>query len=287
MRKGRSGGKLYKILLTFIFIVAPINFMNNYTFVIDCTDNRNGYLLKSMIIDNYSVQVFTRGVKYNDDNINYVFIFAPSTFIDLEIANSISNKSIVFCVKYDESLLPAFKEKNITLNKLFDDEVLAMKNAYITAEGTLAYIIQNTDISIINMKVLVLGYGRVGKAVSKILHDNRSIVSVATNNKDEYAFASIYADNVYDLTEIDKILKNFSVIVNTIPCLILKGDMLKQISEECFIIDLASYPGGLDYKQAQKLNLKTMHALGIPGKIAPKTAGEEIKKSVLKILSKL
>jgi dipicolinate synthase subunit A len=259
--------------------------MKDYVFVIDCSDSRNEYLLKSLIKDGYNVKVFSKGENYKDINGRlFIFVFAPSYIIDKETVKSMKNDSIVFCLKYDDTIKTLFAEKNITAYKLFDDEILAMKNAYLTAEGALAYIIENTDISIINMKVLVLGYGRVGKSVSKILNDNRSAVSVATDDEAEYAMASIYNDNVYKLCQLKDIVNSYSVIVNTIPCLILKGEILKEISEECFVLDLASYPGGIDYIEAQKLNIKTMHALGVPGKIAPKTSGEEIKKSILKKL---
>lgn len=259
--------------------------MKDYIFVIDCNDNRNEYLLKSLIKDHCNVEVFSKNIDYNEKSGLYVFVFAPSSVIDGATAENIKNGSIVFCLKYSEEIKEIFSRKNISVYKLFDDEILAMKNAYITAEGTLAYIIENTDISIIGMNVLVLGYGRVGKTVSKIMHDNRSLISVATDDEYEYAMASIYADNVYKLKELKGVLGLYSVIVNTIPCLILKGDLLKEISEECFIIDVASYPGGIDYDEAQKYNFKTMHALGIPGKIAPKTSGEEIKKSIFKKLN--
>ena len=261
--------------------------MNRYTYVIDCNDNRNEYLLKALLKDGYDIKVYAKNDIYNDLKSNYVFIFAPSAIIDAEMIANMKDESYIFCLKYDNDIKLLCDKKNIVLYKLFDDEILAMKNAYLTAEGTLAHIILNTDISIIGMNILVLGYGRVGKTVSKIMHDNRSNVSVATKDDKEYAMASIYADNVYKLTELNNKIGNFSVIVNSIPYLILKGDLLKRISEECFIIDLASYPGGIDYSEAQKQNLKTFHALGIPGKIAPKTSGEEIKKSVLKTLFKI
>lgn len=260
--------------------------MNNFAFVIDKSDKRNEYVLKALEKDNFKTELFIEGHTYEDKSYRYVFIFAPSTVIDLNIAQQICNDSIIFCLGCEEKIREFLKGKNVTIYKLFDDEVLAMRNAYLTAEGTLAYIIDNTDITLKNMQVLVLGYGRVGKSVAKILHDNRCIVSIVTGKPEETAFAAIYADMVYDLEEYKQDLNNFSVIVNTIPCVILKGETLKLISPECFIIDLASKPGGLDYEEAAKLNLKTMHALGIPGKTAPKTAGEDIKKSILNILLK-
>ena len=50
------------------------------------------------------------------------------------------------------------------------------------------------------------------------------------------------------------------------------------------IIDLASYPGGVDFAYAEKCGIKAIHALSLPGKIAPKSAGEIIESTILNIL---
>jgi dipicolinate synthase subunit A len=45
-------------------------------------------------------------------------------------------------------------------------------------------------------------------------------------------------------------------------------------------LDLASIPGGIDFEYAKKLGLKTDWALSLPGKVAPLTAAEIIKKTI-------
>ena len=47
-----------------------------------------------------------------------------------------------------------------------------------------------------------------------------------------------------------------------------------------------SKPGGVDLAEAERLNIKTIHALGLPGKTAPVTAGEIIAESIIDTLKK-
>ena len=50
------------------------------------------------------------------------------------------------------------------------------------------------------------------------------------------------------------------------------------------IIDLASLPGGTDFAAAEELGLHAEHALALPGRCAPQTAGALIAQTVLTIL---
>ena len=53
-----------------------------------------------------------------------------------------------------------------------------------------------------------------------------------------------------------------------------------------FAIDNTSgyMPGGVDYEAAQKFDIKAIHALSLPGKVAPKTAGEIIKNTIYNMI---
>ena len=46
------------------------------------------------------------------------------------------------------------------------------------------------------------------------------------------------------------------------------------------MIDLASAPGGVDHQAAEELGIRVIPALSLPGRVAPKTAGEIIKETI-------
>lgn len=51
------------------------------------------------------------------------------------------------------------------------------------------------------------------------------------------------------------------------------------------VIDLASAPGGVDFEAASRRGIKSIQALSIPGKVAPKTAGSIIKSTIYDIIN--
>ena len=79
-------------------------------------------------------------------------------------------------------------------------------------------------------------------------------------------------------------LEKYDLIFNTVPAMIFDEEKLKRIKSGALIIDLASYPGGVDFEKAKELGVKTIHALSLPGKVAPKSAGEIIESTILSIL---
>ncbi len=68
----------------------------------------------------------------------------------------------------------------------------------------------------------------------------------------------------------------YDIIYNTVPSMILHEERLKLLNKETIIIDLASKPGGVDFKKAEELGLNARLELSLPGKIAPITSAEYI-----------
>ena len=68
------------------------------------------------------------------------------------------------------------------------------------------------------------------------------------------------------------------------PSVIIKREILEKIRTETLIIDVASAPYGTDFAVASELGVNAMLCSSLPGKVAPKTAGEIIADGVLNIL---
>ena len=89
----------------------------------------------------------------------------------------------------------------------------------------------------------------------------------------------------YNLSELDTVLGDYDIIINTIPFQILDENRLKYVKKECTILDLSSTPGGVDRNAARRMGLKLIWALSLPGKVAPMTSAEFIKET-LQIINK-
>ena len=64
----------------------------------------------------------------------------------------------------------------------------------------------------------------------------------------------------------------------------INADVLSHVRKDALLIDLASKPGGVDFAAAKNAGIKTLWALGLPGKVFPVSAGSILADTVLIIL---
>ncbi|MGN0624061.1 MAG: dipicolinate synthase subunit DpsA, partial [Oscillospiraceae bacterium] len=88
----------------------------------------------------------------------------------------------------------------------------------------------------------------------------------------------------FHINELYGHMGKYELIINTVPSMVLDSQMLAAVAKDTIIIDLASKPGGVDFKAAAKMNRRAIHALSLPGKVAPITSGEIISEVVKNII---
>jgi len=163
-------------------------------------------------------------------------------------------------------------------------EELMIKNAVPTAEGAIEIAMAETPCTINKSKCLIVGYGRIGKVLSKLLLCLGADVTVSARKYSDLAWIEVNGGKAVHNNNIINVADSFDIIFNTVPTLILDEKILKRINPDCVIIDLASKPGGVDFEKAGDLGLKIIWALSLPGKVAPITSGEIIKDTIMNIL---
>ena len=161
---------------------------------------------------------------------------------------------------------------------------LAILNTIATAEGTIEVAIKNTDKILQGSRVLVLGFGRVGKIVANKFSKLSAIVTCAARKVSDLAWIKAYGYNSLNINDMLYDLNEFDIIINTVPQTIIKERELKHMDSEVLLIDLASTPGGIDGKMATSMGLKFIWALALPGRIAPSSSAKFIKDTVYNIL---
>lgn len=202
--------------------------------------------------------------------------------LDDKLAASFSDKR-VFCSMKNKLLSLSQQWKQVRLYDYFAREELAVENAVASAEGAIEVAMREYEGTIHGSKCLVAGFGRIGKVLSKMLDGLGADVITAARKKQDMSM--IYAlgykpvdiKNLCDLRDID-------IVFNTVPALIFGAHTLALACKNAIVIDLASAPGGVDFDSAQRLGIKAIHALSLPGKVAPKTSGEIIKNTIFNML---
>lgn len=182
---------------------------------------------------------------------------------------------------YLESLAKSHKRSLVVL---FARDDLAIYNSIPTAEGTLHLAIEETDHTIHGSNVFILGFGRVGMTVAQTFYAMGAKVSVAARRSEDLARIYQLGYQAIKLADLKQHLTDIDLCINTIPYLILNKDVISVMNPNTLIIDLASAPGGTDFNFAQQKGIKAIHALGLPGKTAPKSAGLIIGKVLLDLL---
>ena len=163
-------------------------------------------------------------------------------------------------------------------------ETVATFNAVCTAEGAVQRAMEQLPITLWNSRCLVIGFGRIGKVLAHRLRALEASVTVSARRPGDLAMAESMGYGS-DLTGIyGKGLQQYDCIFNTVPAMVLPEDQLRRTRQDCLLIDLASRPGGIDFSACTQLPRKVLHALSLPGLVAPATAGKIISDYILEQL---
>ncbi|WP_150267768.1 dipicolinate synthase subunit DpsA [Paenibacillus tepidiphilus] len=162
---------------------------------------------------------------------------------------------------------------SLKLVELLDRDDVAILNSIPTAEGALVMAIQNTDFTIHGSTSIVLGMGRTGFTMARALQGLGSSVKVGVRKQEHFARAEEMRWRPFMTGELLQQVGDVDLIFNTIPSMVITAQVLTRIPRHCVIIDLASAPGGVDFRYAEKRGIKAMLAPGLPGIVAPKSAG--------------
>lgn len=178
-------------------------------------------------------------------------------------------------------------DEYIEIIDIMKREELAVLNTISTAEGAIEIAIANTNKIIHGSKVLILGFGRIGKVLARKLAGLSAKVTCAARKDEDLAWIKAYGHMETNINAIGENLSEYDLIINTVPHLILNEERINHVKSDCLLIDLASNPGGIDKKAAKDRNLKLIWALALPGKVAPITTAEFIKDTVYNILKEI
>jgi len=189
--------------------------------------------------------------------------------------------TLVFGGKMSDELKEELKTRKLKSVDYIKREEFAVMNAVPTAEGALSIVLNELPFSVMGKKVLITGFGRISKVLLKYFTALGSQVTVTARKYRDLAWAEIYGADTLPLEKLITKADSYDVVINTVPSIILREDILSTLKKECLIVDLASTPGGVDFTVAEELGLKVIWALSLPGKTAPVTAAEVLFKTLL------
>lgn len=201
-----------------------------------------------------------------------------------EVFSCVSSHTPILCGGITPCVRRLAEKYHVEVYDYAAREDFKVSNAITTAEGAVSLALNEMPVTLCGCRCLVVGYGRIGKQVCRLLHAfGATVYASARKNED---LALIRASGCHPLLteDIGTVVKTCALIVNTVPKTVLDRRVLSEVAPTALVIDLASKPGGVDFKAAEGLGLKVLWALSLPGKTAPVTAAETLSDTLLAVL---
>ncbi|TGE39311.1 dipicolinate synthase subunit DpsA [Desulfosporosinus fructosivorans] len=212
--------------------------------------------------------------KYSDSSIT----------LNKEVLQVIPQHVPIFIGWARPALKSAAKKMGIRLIETAKLDEIAILNSIPSAEGAIHMAIKETPITIHQSESFVLGLGRTGWSIARMLKGMGASVTGVARRPDVLARAVEMGLRAVHFEDLEEEIRRAEIIFNTVPTLILDRPILDRVSRDAVIIDLASIPGGTDFEYADMLGIKALLAPGLPGLVAPKTAGKILAEVYKKLI---
>ncbi len=158
-----------------------------------------------------------------------------------------------------------------TVDFLKDPYYLA-ENAAITASCAVESVTNQHGTSLEGCRVLIVGWGRIGKCLCRLLEKEGADITVAARKDTDRAMIGALGCRSIAVEDTDKELFRYQIIINTVPEMVLPN-MITQ--PDCIVLELASRPG--------MSGANIIDGRGLPSKMAPAESGRLIAQTFLRL----
>ena len=188
--------------------------------------------------------------------------------------------TVVCAGKAGEVLRAVCQRQKLALCDYFIREDFSLQNAELTAEGALGLLLQGEN-ALEGSRVLIVGFGRIGRLLALKLRALNVCVTVATRKSEDRVLARAFGCRAIRPTEATA--EPWDAVVNTAPAQLFDGEAIRAFGG-ARLLELASPPYGFDFAAAETLGKPVELAAGLPGKTAPAAAAAAIRDAVYAIM---
>ena len=152
------------------------------------------------------------------------------------------------------------------------DPYYLAENAAITARSAIGILENQIGDDFTGKQVLVIGWGRIGKCLVKLLEEKNAAVSVAARKTADLAMIRALGTRSISTPEVQNETEHYDMIINTVPVLLLPEIKTKP---DAVLLELASMPG--------MTGRSIIDGRGLPGKMAPVQSGKLIAETFIRL----
>lgn len=177
---------------------------------------------------------------------------------------------------------PPSRRWDLQYVNLWEDEQLLQENAYLTAEGAVASTMQRSRFAMAGQRCTVIGYGRIGRALTEILLNLGAEVAVVSGSETKRRRICEAGAEAFAMDAMERALKDRAMIFSTPPAQVVDRKALAAVQTGALILDLASPPYGVDLDAAREMNLNAWREPGLPGRYCPMSAARALYRSLMR-----
>ncbi|MHB9094458.1 MAG: dipicolinate synthase subunit DpsA [Eubacteriales bacterium] len=207
-------------------------------------------------------------------------------FLNREVMRSFRDDCVLIVGTARPLLKELAAQRGLRLVEIAEMDEVAILNSIPSAEGAVQMAMEATDITIHGSKVLVMGFGRCGVTLARMLRAMGAKTAVAARKPADLARIREMGMEPLTYQQLQGYIGDTDIIFNTVPSPVLGRILLEKVNPAVYICDIASAPGGVDFTAARDLGLKAELAPGLPGKVAPRTAGLILARVIPDIIVK-
>ena len=186
----------------------------------------------------------------------------------------------VFAGKALEPLRAECRRRGLPLTDYLRCEDFALRNAELTAEGAVGCLLQGEG-ALRGSRVLLVGFGRIGKLLARKLCALGALVTVAARRPEDRALAELLGCRALRIPETGS--AQWDAVVNTVPATLFGAEELAAFGA-ARLVELASPPYGFDPAAAAALGKPIELLSGLPGKCAPVAAAAALRDTIYSVL---
>lgn len=198
---------------------------------------------------------------------------------DAEVLESIAPGSMMLLCG---PKFPGERRWDLQYINLWADEALLQENAWLTAEAAVGTAVARLGCGMAGIRCMVVGYGRIGRALTEILLNTGAQVMVVSGKEGKRRLAEESGAQTAAYEDLRKVLPGRKLVFSTPPAMVMDAETLRFADADAFIVDLASPPYGVDMDAAQALNLHAVREPGLPGRWCPLSAARAIYNAVIR-----
>lgn len=216
----------------------------------------------------------------DQDNHLYGAPGLPGLWVTPAVMEKVAPDAVFFIGSANAWLRERAPERGFRLVELLERDDFSILNSIPTAEGAVQKAMEESDVTIFGNESLVVGFGRTGQTLSSTLRGLGGRVTVAARDSGDLARVLACGYRPLASADLAEGAEVADFIFNTVPDLVLTRAVLARTRATVVIVDIASAPGGTDFAAADALGRRAFLTPGLPGKVAPRTAGRYLAQVV-------